>query len=248
MAKTNRGGKRVVANNQPTPTPPQPQTNDQQSTPPPTPIKQPKKIVISKYRNMTDDEKADQIKASLKGGVPAHLAQNAFQKFLYNTKLNDNPEVVDDATFKKAKGVSLYRTVNSVFDRTNDISYTAQQIANQVMRGTYTRVSDTGGSAYGRGLYFDQSKSGSANYGNTRGNVQKTAMIYAKLKQGAPVITHSQAMAGLRSEINKGTKLGKALKGVNSTDGVSIWALSKGYAAIKSGNGSSEYHNVVDRS
>lgn len=242
MAKNNRGGKRTVA----APVTPQPTPDDQE---PATPVPQPKQITYSKFRTMTDDEKADQIVASIKGGVPDHLAKNDFQKFLYNTKLNDKPQVLDDTAFAKAKGKDLYRTVNQVFDRQNDISYTAPQIANQIMNGTYTRVSDTGGSFYGRGLYFDQSKRGSAGYGRYSGDVNKTAMIYAKLAPNAKTITYSSALSAVQKEIKSGSKLGKALGKIKAQeDQASIWALSKGYAALTSGTSSSEYHNVIDRS
>ena len=246
MAKTNRGGKRSTPNltssqlfqmvwgvNS---------ASDDQTNTPPTPP--PKQVVISKFREMTDDDKASQISASIKGGSPVHLAQNDFQKFLYNTKLNDKPQVVSDAQFNQIAGTPLYRTVNQVYDRVNDISYTAPQIANQLMNGTYTRVSDTGGSVYGRGLYFADNHGDSATYGRNRNDVQKTAMIYAKLNPNAKVISYNSAQQGLANEIKSGTKLGQSLKNVSNADAVSLYALSKGYAVIKSGT----YLNVVDRS
>ena len=197
-----------------------------------------------KFMAMTDDEKADFIEASIKQGVPAHLAQNDFQRFMYNGGLNEKPDIVDDATLDTMTGTEIFRTVNNVYDRANDISYTAPQIAKQVSAGRHTRVSDTGGSAYGRGIYFADSYYGSTSYGNTRGNVQKTAVMRAKLNNNAKVISHSTAVSGARQEIASGSKLGRVLRKADSASQVSIYAMSRGFNVISSGHG---YMNVLNR-
>lgn len=198
----------------------------------------------NKFMAMTDDEKADFIDANIKQGVPVHLAQNDFQRFVYNSGLNEKPDVVDDATLNSMNGTELFRTVNNVYDKSNDISYNADQIAKQVMNGRVTRVSDNGGSVYGRGIYFADNKSGSASYGNTRGNVKKTAMVRAKLNNNAKTINYYSAMSGVSQEISKGTKLGKVLKKCDSNSQASIYAMSKGYNVITSGHG---YYNILNR-
>lgn len=196
------------------------------------------------FMGMTDDQKADVIDSMIKQGVPAHLADNDFQKMIYNIGLNDKPQLVDDATLNSMNGTELWRTVNNVYDRKNDISYTADQIARQVQAGRVTRVSDNGGSVYGRGIYFADNKSDSAMYGNTRGNVQKTAQIRCKLNSNAKVIRHSQATQGVTAEISKGTKLGKVLRKCDRDSQSSIYALAKGYNVITSGHG---YYNILNR-
>ena len=196
------------------------------------------------FSQMSDDDKADVITSMRKQGVPAHLAQNDFQAFIYNIGLNDKPDVVDDATLNKMSGTTIYRTVNNHYDRRNDISYNADQIAKQIQGGSITRVSETGGSVYGRGLYFADSKSGSAAYGGTRGNVKRTAQVRAKLNSNARIINHSNAAVGAQKEIAKGTKLGKALAKCDYDSQASIYALCKGYNVITSGRG---YYNVLNR-
>ena len=196
------------------------------------------------FMAMSDDDKADFISSNIKGGVPAHLAQNDFQKFVYNSGLNDKPDVVDDATLNSMNGTEMFRTVNNVYDRQNDISYTADQIAKQVMAGRVTRVSDNGGSVYGRGIYFADSKSGSSSYGNSRGNVKKTAQVRCKLNANAKVMTYSTASNGVYKEMRSGSKLGKVLSKCDSDSRVSIYAMSKGYNVISSGHG---YYNVLNR-
>ena len=198
----------------------------------------------NKFMAMTDDEKADFISANIKQGVPAHLAQNDFQKFIYNSGLNEKPDVVSDATLDTMTGTEIFRTVNNVYDSKNDISYTADQIAKQVAAGRVTRVSDNGGSVYGRGIYFASGYSSSTSYGNSSGNVKKTAVIRGKLNSNAKVIDYSSANKGALSEISKGTKLGKVLSKCDRDSRSSIYAMSKGYNVISSGHG---YLNVLNR-
>ena len=196
------------------------------------------------FMQMSDDEKADIIDSMIKQGVPVHLADNDFQKMIYNIGLNDKPQLVDDATLDSMNGTELFRTVNNVYDRRNDISYTADQIARQVQAGRVTRVSDNGGSVYGRGIYFADNKSDSTLYGNTRGNVQKTAQIRCKLNNNAKVINHSKARRGVNAEIRSGSKLGKVLSRCDYDSKVSIYAMAKGYNVITSGHG---YYNILNR-
>lgn len=197
-----------------------------------------------KFMAMTDDEKADFIDANTKQGVPAHLAQNDFQRFVYNSGLNEKPNVVSDATLDTMTGTEIFRTVNSVYDSKNDISYNADQIAKQVMAGRVTRVSDNGGSVYGRGIYFADGYRSSTGYGSTNGNVKKTAVMRGKLNNNAKVVNYHTASQGASREMASGSKLGKALRKCDSDSRVSLYAMSKGYNVISSGHG---YLNVLNR-
>lgn len=243
MAKGSRGGQRAntslsgSGNIQPTPQAQQPQVdNTQQASAFSTDY--------NTFMAMSDDDKADVISNAISQGVPAHLSQSDFQKFVYNSGLNDKPDVVDDATLNSMNGTELFRTVNNVYDRQNDISYTAEQIAKQVMAGRVTRTSDNGGSAYGRGIYFADSQRESSYYGNTSGDVQKTAQVRCKLNNNANVISHSKATQGVNAEIRSGSKLGKVLRKCDYDSQVSIYAMTQGYNVITSGHG---YYNVLNR-
>lgn len=243
MAKGSRGGQRAGGTTsgsgqlQPQAQQQQPQIDDTQQA-------QAMSTQYDNFMKMTDDQKADVISNMIAQGVPAHLADNDFQKMIYNIGLNDKPQLVDDATLDNMNGTELWRTVNNVYDRRNDISFTADQIARQVQAGKVTRVSDNGGSVYGRGIYFASDKYSSAGYGNTKGNVQKTAQVRCKLNSNANVINHSHAMSGVRLEIKRGSKLGKVLAKCDYDSQVSIYALAKGYNVITSGHG---YYNVLNR-
>ena len=196
------------------------------------------------FMAMSDDDKADFIGASLAQGVPAHLAQNDFQRFVYNSGLNDKPNVVDDATLDTMTGTEVFRTVNSVYDSSNDISYSADQIAKQVMAGRVTRVSDNGGSVYGRGIYFADDYGGSTAYGGSSGSVKKTAVMRGKLNANAKVVNYYTARQGVSQEMASGSKLGKVLRRCDSDSRVSIYAMAKGFNVISSGHG---YLNVLNR-
>lgn len=236
MAKNNRGGKRT-ANTTPI-LQVQPKKEDSQDT---------QTQALSGYdafAKLSDDDKADAITKSIKAGVPDHLSDSDFQKFLYNNQINDKPEVVDDATLDSMTGKEIFRTVNSVYSRQTDISYTANQIANQIIAGRYTRTSDSGGSAYGRGIYFADNRRDSTAYGNVKNDITKTAVIRAKLNKNANVIDYWKATFGVSNEISRGTKLGQALKRSDSASQVSIYAMAKGYNVISNGTG---YYTILNR-
>lgn len=196
------------------------------------------------FMNMTDDQKAQAISNLASQDVPVFLADNDFQKFTYNLELNDKPQLVDDSVLDGMNGTELFRTVNSINDGTNRMRWNADDIASQVQRGSTTRVSDNGGSAYGRGIYFADDYRESSYYGNSKGNIKKTAVVRAKLNSNAKIITYSKATSGLRAEINSGSKLGKALAKCDHASQVSIYAMAKGFNVIYN---QSNYYNILSR-
>lgn len=248
MAKGSRGGQRAGgATSGSGQLQPQPQAQAQQQQPQIDDTQQASAFNTdyNAFMAMSDDEKADVITNAVAQGVPVHLSQADFQKFIYNSGLNDKPDVVDDATLDSMNGQELFRNVNNVYDDNNDIGYTAQQIAKQVMAGKVTRTSDNGGSAYGRGIYFATTYGSSAMYGNTTGNIQKTAVMRAKLNNNAKIISYNNAVSGCKKEIASGSKLGKALAKCDRASAYSIYAMSKGYNVIS--DGYNDYMNVLNR-
>lgn len=197
------------------------------------------------FMKLSDDNKADAISQAIKQGVPMHLNnQSDFQKFIYNMGLNDKPDVVDDATLSAMKGVDLFRNVNSNYNAKTDVGFTADQIAKQVQAGSKTYVSSGGTAVYGSGIYFGDSYTSSGAYGNTRGNVKKTAVMRAKLNSNAKIISYNSATQGVSKEIRSGSKLGKMLSKVSYDSQASIYAMAKGYNVITSGHG---YYNILNR-
>lgn len=247
MAKGSRGGQRAggstsgSGNIQPTPQAQQPQQTQVDDTQTASDFS----TDYNAFMAMSDDEKADVINNAVTQGVPNHLSQTDFQRFIYNSGLNDKPDVVDDATLDSMNGQELFRNVNNVYDDDNDIGYTAQQIAKQVMAGRVTRTSDNGGSLYGRGIYFATTYGSSAVYGNTTGNIQKTAVMRAKLNNNAKIISYNNAVSGCNKEIASGSKLGKTLAKCDTKSAHSIYAMCKGYNVIS--DGYNDYMNILNR-
>ena len=258
MPKSSRGGKagatttftlrqpqyHPVTNPRPTPQPvPQPAPQPVQ---PVQPIQQnPPSASYDAFRKMTDDQKADVIMQARNTPVPVFLAQNDLQKIMYGLKLNDKPTLVDDSVLDSMPGKDLYRTINATSDQTNRIKYTAMDVASQTIKGSVTRVSDTGGSVHGRGIYFADNYHGSTSYGRSKNNLNQTAVIRVKLSPSAKTISTTAAARGVTKEINSGSKLGKALARIGHQDQTAIYSLAKGYDAMVAGNG---YHVIINRS
>lgn len=198
------------------------------------------------FVQMNDDQKADAIAAAVSKDIPDHLNKNSdYQRLIYNLGMNDKPTVVDDNTFNAMSGNTIYRTVDAVYDRQTDISFTAPQIAKQVQAGKITRVSSDSKAYYGDGIYFAGSTYGSTGYGSTRGDINKTCMMKAKLNSNAKIINYRDAVSGVQNEIASGSKLGQQLRKCKSTSQASIYALSKGYNVIYDRN--ADYYNVINR-
>lgn len=253
MAKGGRGGKRTSAvaggasaiSATQSGTPVNPQTQQVQIDD--TQQAQPMSATYDSFMAMSDDQKATTIDAMASQPAPDFLSDTAMQRFTYNLGLNDTPTLVDDAVLDGMNGTELFRTVNSANDSVRRLRYGADEIAIQVQRGRVTRYSDSGGSVYGRGLYFADDYSSSTSYGNRMGSIKSTAVIRAKLNSNARTIDYYQARSGLMSEMSSGSKLGKSLSKIykrDSQSAVSIFALSKGYNVITSGHG---YFNILNR-
>ena len=255
MPKSSRGGKagatttytirqpqyHPVTNPRPTPQPaPQPV---QQQAQPPIQQNQPS-TSLDTFRKMTDDQKADVIMQARNTQVPLFLAQNDLQKVMYGIKMYDKPTLVDDKVLDSTPGKELFRTVNATSDPTNRIKYTATDVASQTIKGSVVRVSDTGGSVHGRGVYFADNYHASVVYGNRSGDITKTAVVRVKLSPTAKTISTHAAASGVAREINSGSKLGKALSKVGQTDRTAVWSLAKGYDAMVASNG---YHVIINR-
>lgn len=254
MPKSSRGGKagatttytirqpafHPVTNPRPTPQaapqPVQPVQPIQQNQPSPS---------TDAFKKMTVDERTDAIASVVNTPVPTFLADNALQKALYGLKLNDKPTVVADDVLDKMPGTTLYRNVNAYYDKANDINYTTASIVNQTLRGSVTRVSDTGGSVHGRGIYFGDSYRSSASYGNHRNDITKTAVMRGKLAPTAKVIYESNADSAVAREMRSGSKLGRLLTSVHYQDRTALYALAHGYDAIV--DRSTGYHVIVNR-
>lgn len=192
---------------------------------------------LAEIQAMTDAEYDAYLDTLGSVDMPNFLADNDFQRFVYDAGVNDRPQVVDQATFDALPGTTMYRTVNSVYDRATDVGMSADQIAAQTMQSSLSRI---GNGVYGDGFYFADSASASHMYGSRRGDVKRTAVMQAKLSPTANVVSYSQIMAQYMRDPSS------SKRGIGSNSGLSMFALRKGYNVIDVGRNG--YYNVLDRS
>lgn len=197
-------------------------------------------VAFSAFEKMTDDEKADVVAKALQTGVPMFLDDSGIQRFAYFTGMSDKPKVVTDAQLDGMKGHELFRTVNDAYNRATDIGYTSGDIAKQIMKGDFTMYSDSGGSAYGKSIYFASSVRSSANYAGSA--KQHPTMIRAKIT-GGKSISDGQADRLYLNALHSGDKLARACSKAGSGSARNLYVLAKGYDVITT----SDYHMVLNR-
>lgn len=194
-------------------------------------------VAFSDFEKMTDDQKADVIDKALHTGVPMFLDDSGIQRFAYFTGMSDKPKVVTDAQLDKMSGHQLFRTVNDAYDRSKDIGYTSGDIAKQIMKGDFTMYSDSGGSAYGKSIYFASSVGSSSGYAG-----KNAAMIRAKIT-GGNAISQGRASSMYSQALARGDKLARACSHADGASRVNLYALAKGYDILTT----SDYHMVLNR-
>ena len=233
----------------------QQQDDDTQQTPiAPSDVLQSSATTLNAFTSGTADEQVNAITYGTSDSVPNFLSDSPFQRFMYNNEYDGKPQIVSDSALDAMKGQDLYRTVNSVYDKKTDVGYSGKEIAQQLQYGDFTRFSDTGGLAYGKGLYFSNDYNGSKMYGNTTGNVNKTAMVRCKLNSNAKMATYSSMSSNYQSDLRRGDKVAKAIDkacGGDHKSAVSMYSLSKGINVLTSStntNASDTYFNILDRS
>lgn len=262
MAKVSRGGKRTTTQKlqmqQQVQEQDREQDKDQTPVPaapvlvPPTPQQIAQGITLptggvdyDTFSKMSDDEKADEISKAMQAATPMFLDDSYLQKMMYYTGYNQKPDVVDDTAYANAQGKEIFRTVHDVYDRTNDINYTASDIIKQIQTGSFTQVSGSGGSAHGRAIYFADSVSDSSAYASGR----NSTMMRAKIKPTAKIRSESRLGSEIMKEISSGSKLGRVLQKIgNSSDYASqigVYCMAKGYDGwVSQGTG---YHMIINR-
>lgn len=246
MAKGTRGGKRVTA----TAVAGAPVVKPVQVTPP-TPQQVAQGNVLpaggvpfSKFENMTDDEKADVVTDALGAATPLFLDDSGIQRFAYYTGMSDKPQKVSDSQLDKIKGQELFRTVNDAYNPSIDVGYTSRDIAKQISDGDFTMYSDSGGSAFGKAIYFADDYQGSSYYGNSR---QNPVTMRAKVTGGKSITTNSLDTM-YSNAIRNRDKLALACSNAGGGSAKNLYALAKGYDVVTPSKGSwANYYMVLNR-
>lgn len=191
-------------------------------------------VAFSDFEKMSDDQKADVITKALGVGTPMFLDDSGLQKFAYFTGMSDKPTVVADGKFDQVKGETLYRGVRDSYIGRADIGYSSQDIYKQICGGDYTMYSDSGGSVHGKAIYFGSNFQTGASYATSVVNAKNPIVMRAKITSGKVIsenTLHSQYSAALR----RGEKLALACSNAGSSSAVNLYALAKGYDAVKGG-------------
>ena len=196
-------------------------------------------VPYDQFEKMTDAQKAQVISNALDTGVPMFLDDSGMQRFAYFTGMADTPKVVSDAQLDGMKGRELFRTVNDAYNSRLDLGYKSTDIAEQITSGDFTMYSDSGGSAYGRAIYFASSVSSSSSYARTN---KHPVMIRAKVT-GGKSIQDGALTRQYNAALAKGDPIAKACSKAESKSSRNLYALAKGYDIITT----SDYHMVLNR-
>lgn len=197
-------------------------------------------VSFSQFESMTDDQKADVIDTALKTGIPMFLDDSGLQRFAYFTGMSDKPTVVSDSQLNNISGTEVYRTVYDGFNQKTDIGYTGNDIVKQIRSGDFTMYSDSGGSAYGKGIYFASDYHDSILYGSGRKNPIVTR---AKITSNK-TISDRKLSSDFGNALNRGDKLATACNKADYSSARNLYALAKGYDVVVASNG---YHIVLNR-
>lgn len=202
-------------------------------------------VTLADAQQMSDKDLHDLLLAITKQDLPDYLMPNNQQRFVYALGINGKPIVEDDATFAaNSKGQTvIYNAQNSV--NLGGYTLTADDIHDYIKYGDDTLQQN---GIYGNGLYFSNSRTGSAGYGARQSKARlnpATARVvtmnqlraeYDSWKVSHPM---SQKALGYTKANNKGY----------GTNTYSQFALLRGYNVIAASQGSSEtYYAVLDRS
>ena len=176
-------------------------------------------VTYSQFMAMGEQERydvMDRIIGDKNIKVPNYLDDSITSKVMYALGLNGKPQVVSDAEFDKREGETFYRTVR-------DGSITASDIINQIKTSDYTQLSNSGGSFWGRALYFGNNFGLSAFYGAH----DKNAMIMrVKINPNSKIMTSAE-LARMSINDNNYSKISKK-RNLSYEDSYALYALAKG--------------------
>ena len=188
-------------------------------------------VAFDKFEQMTDDEKADVITDALGCGVPMFLEDSGLQRFVYYTGMSNKPNVVSDDQLDKMSGKEIFRGVHDAYNSSTDIGYTSTDIYKQIRDGDFTMFSDSGGSAYGKAIYFGDYADG-ASYAHGGRN---PLVMRAKITSGK-TISAGALSTQYNSAINRRDKLALACSNAGYDSARNLYALAKGYSVVDSGH------------
>ena len=166
--------------------------------------------------------------------VPDYLDDSATSKVLYALGMNGRPTVVADSELDTMDGVDLFRTV---YDN-EGAGISSADILDQIAKGEYTQLSGSGGSAWGRAIYFATDYFDSSYYGAGETNPM---MCRAKFKPNAKIVNAAKLESLYGGAVNSRIT-------AHSADLYALTALANGYDAWYTKDGDRmDYVMVLNR-
>lgn len=193
------------------------------------------------FQQMSDQEKADAVMDAYNHAPFANLPDTTFQKFAKLNNIDHLPVMKNEDEMEKNTNEGLYRVVNAM-------TWTeADDIVANVMFSDDTWYSDSGGSAYGVGIYASNNLKDDIQAYSQRN--RKSCIMEFKLNANASIIEERQVLQAMRDEIASGSAFGKALNRIEYYSAESIYALSMGHNVIVDNIVPQwrDYHVILDR-
>ena len=198
----------------------------------------PSGIDFNQFMSMPDDKKYSTLNDIINNPnsvVPSYLDKSDTSKVIYALGMTNKPNVVSDDQLDKMPGKDLYRTVCDAPSPPPN----SKDILDQIATGDYTQMPGSGGSAYGRAIYFAENDfAGSRSYGNRGKNA---IMMRAKVNPNANIISES----ALDSQMKRDSKFMNSVKPTRGADIRALYALSHGIDGWRADYGS--YRMIVNR-
>lgn len=197
----------------------------------------PSGVTFSQFMQMNESQKLQTISDILgntKITVPSHLDNSATSKVIYALGMNNKPNVVTDKQLDGMNGEEIFRTV---YDVSSPPPF-AKDITSQIRKEDFTQMSGSGGSAFGRALYFATDFGSSKSYGYGKSSA---TMMRGKIDKKAKIIGDKK----LENLIAKDPRWNGM--NVNYADKKALYALSHGIDGWKGSGYGRSYRMIVNR-
>lgn len=206
------------------------------------------RLVISR---MSDTELTDLMSEAQKVSLPKNLHDDITQRLIHVLGWNDKPEIVDPSEVEddvRNGATALYRSLGP-----NIFGTPAEDIMESILTDDVNSIGGWGGQAYGGGLYFSNSYSGSTAYVSSSDGATIGAVFSSKAR---PIheteITGSKGAAFLNKHPSFARAVGAYKRGTTysvPTSSISAVAMAMGYNVVyRDVGGGEKYYTVIDRS
>ena len=202
-------------------------------------------VTLADAQQMSDKDLHDLLLAITKQDLPDYLMPNQQQRFVYALGINGKPIVEDDATFAaNSKGQTvIYNAQNSV--TLSGYTLDADDIHDFLKYGDDTLQQN---GVYGNGIYFSNSRTGSAGYGSRQSKARFNPAT-AKIVTMSQLKNEYDAWKKTHPLSQKALGYTKANNSGYGTNTYSQFALLKGYNVIAAPQfGGETYYSVLYRS